>query len=326
MRADRLLAILLHLQANRRMTARELARRLEVSPRTVHRDMEALSAAGVPVYAERGAGGGWILPDEYRTNLTGLSEAEVQALFVAAPGRLLADLGLRRAADGALVKLLAALPAAHRRDADFARQRIHVDTAGWRGAREPVPCLPQVQEAVWRDRRLRFRYARQDGEPVERVADPLGLVAKGQIWYLVAVVEGDVRTYRVSRLRSAEVLDESCRRPEVFDLQAFWERSSDEFVAALPRYPLLARVEPAILPRLEVAGWFTQVEHIGPPDGDGRLRVRLVCQTEDEALRYALGLGPWLEVLEPESLRRQVAQAAARVVALYAEMDLPARY
>jgi predicted DNA-binding transcriptional regulator YafY len=325
MRADRLLAILLHLQANRRMTARELARRLEVSQRTIHRDMEALSAAGVPVYAERGAGGGWVLPDDYRTNLTGLSEMEVQALFLTPPDRLLADLGLRRAADGALVKLLAALPAAHRRDADYARQRIYVDTAGWRGARDSVPCLPQVQEAVWRDRRLRFVYGRPDADAVERVVDPLGLVAKGRIWYLVAAVDGNLRTYRVSRIQSAEVLPQPCGRPTDFDLAAYWEQSSSGFVAALPRFEITVRVEPGILSRLEAVGWFSEIQHVAPPDEDGRLLVRLKCQTEDEALRYALGFGPWLEVVEPTDLRRQVAEAAARVVELYGEPAVTAR-
>src|SRR5438874_11494791 len=130
MRADRLLSILLILQVHQRITARELSKRLEVSERTIHRDMEALGAAGVPVYAERGTGGGWVLSEAYQTNLTGLNEAEIQSLFLANPPHLLADLGLRQASEGALIKLLAALPSISRRDAEFARQRLHVDGAG----------------------------------------------------------------------------------------------------------------------------------------------------------------------------------------------------
>src|SRR5689334_16595189 len=190
MRADRLLSIMLLLQVHRRITARELARRLEVSERTIHRDMDALGAAGIPIYAERGVGGGWALAEAYQTNLTGLNEAEIQALFLATPPQLLADLGLRQAADAALIKLLAALPAISRRDAEFARQRIHVDGAGWLRAREAVPFLAAIQEALWQDRKLRLTYQRADDTTVERLVDPLGLVAKSSVWYLVAGVDG----------------------------------------------------------------------------------------------------------------------------------------
>ena len=160
MRADRLLSIMLLLQVHKRVTSRELARRLEVSERTIHRDMDALGAAGIPIYAERGIGGGWALSEAYQTNLTGLNEAEIQALFLATPPNLLADLGLHQAADAALIKLLAALPAFSRRDAEFARQRIHVDGAGWLRAREAVPFLSAIQEALWQDRKLILAYQR----------------------------------------------------------------------------------------------------------------------------------------------------------------------
>lgn len=186
MRADRLLSILLLLQVRRQITARELAQRLGVSARTIHRDMEALSGAGVPVLAERGTGGGWHLLEEYRTNLTGLSDAEVQALFLTSPGRLFADLGLARATDGALIKLLAALPTRHRHRAEDVQQRIHIDVAGWRQIEGTVPTLPLVQEAIWGERKLRIVYQRGEGRDVERIVDPLGLVAKGSLWYLVA--------------------------------------------------------------------------------------------------------------------------------------------
>src|SRR5579872_1443422 len=142
MRADRLLSILLLLQVNRRVTARELARRLEVSERTILRDMDALSGSGVPVIADRGAGGGWSLLEEYQTKLTGLTAAEIQALFLARPGRLMQDLGLKQEAEAALIKLQASLPAGARRLADFARERILIDTRGWRDPAESVGCLP----------------------------------------------------------------------------------------------------------------------------------------------------------------------------------------
>src|SRR5215211_1603985 len=141
MRADRLFSIVLLLQSYRQLTARNLAHRLEVSERTIHRDMEALSGAGIPVVAERGTGGGWSLLGEYRTNLTGLNEAEIQSLFVTKPARLLADLNLEKASEGALLKLLAALPSVYRRGAEYARQRIYIDVGGWNRSEETVPLL-----------------------------------------------------------------------------------------------------------------------------------------------------------------------------------------
>lgn len=200
MRADRLLSILLLLQTQRRLTARELAERLEVSERTIYRDMDALSGAGVPVLAQRGNKGGWMLLDSYQTNLTGLNDTEIQALFLAQPARLLADLGLRQAHDAALIKLLAALPSIQRRDAEYIRQRIHVDVPGWHPSKEESAAFPAIQEAVLSDRQLKLVYQRGDSAVVERLVDPLGLVAKGRVWYLIAGVEGELRTYRVSRV------------------------------------------------------------------------------------------------------------------------------
>ena len=242
MRADRLLSILLLLQVHRRVTARELAQRLEVSERTILRDMEALSGAGVPVVAERGAGGGWSLVDGYQTKLTGLTTAEIQSLFLARPPRLMADLGLKQESDAALIKLQASLPAACRRHADFARERILVDTRGWRDPAESVACLPVLLDALWRERQVRFIYNRVLGEPGERTAHPLGLVAKGSAWYLVARVEplpDEPRTYRVSRIREAAILEQPAGRPASFDLAQYWERSASRVprpAAALLRH------------------------------------------------------------------------------------------
>src|SRR5215475_12295332 len=218
MRADRLLSIMLLLQTYRRMTAHDLAERLEVSERTIHRDMEALGVAGVPVVAERGAGGGWSLLGEYRTNLTGLNEAEIQALFLARSPRLLDDLGLSKAAEAAFIKLFAAVPSTTRHDAESASRRIYVDVTGWNRSEESVPLLPLLQEAVWRERKLKFRYQRGDDCEVEREVDPLGLVAKGSVWYVVAAIDGDIRNYRVSRVLEAEMTGQSFIRPQAFDL------------------------------------------------------------------------------------------------------------
>lgn len=319
MRADRLLSILLLLQVHRRQTARELAERLEVSQRTIHRDMEALSAAGFPVFAERGSGGGWMLVEGYKTNLTGLNKDEIQALFLSKPLRLLADLGLDKASDAAMIKLSAALPSAHRDNAEHARQRVHIDLTGWRRSDEAVRLLPVLQQAVWQERKLRFTYERSGCDPVERLADPLGLVAKGSAWYLVAVVDGDTRSYRVSRVLSAELTDDPCIRPREFDLGAFWEQATLSFKAQLPRYQATVRAHSDVFPRLNFAGRFARIEQAYPPDRDGWIRVALRFDVEEMAVEYALGFGSKMEVLEPATLREKVIAAAKGVIDFYGE-------
>jgi predicted DNA-binding transcriptional regulator YafY len=317
MRADRLLSILLLLQMHRLMTARDLAQRLEVSERTIHRDMEALGAAGIPVYAERGARGGWGLLEGYQTHLTGLQPNEIRTLFLTGPARVLSDLGLRQAGGAALIKLLAALPVTHRRDAEQVRQRIHVDVAGWHPSEENLASLPTLQAAIWQERKLLLTYQRDEDSAVERLVDPLGLVAKGSVWYLVAAVETEMRTYRVSRIRSATVTEHPCTRPPAFDLATYWEESKNRFVTRLPRYPVLVRAEAGILSQMRHAGRYSRVERVDPGDVDGWSRVALRFETEDDACAFILGFGPRIEVEEPAELRAKVRDLAEGVVALY---------
>ncbi|HEX6123556.1 MAG TPA: transcriptional regulator, partial [Ktedonobacterales bacterium] len=289
----------------------------EVSERTIYRDMVALGMAGVPVLAERGSGGGWMLLENYRTNLTGLNEAEIRALFLTTPPRVLADLGWGQAAEAALLKLLAALPSVSRQGAEAIRQRIYVDTSGWRQESEAVPCLPALQQAIWRERQVRFTYARGE-EASERVADPLGLVAKGSTWYLVAAVEGEPRTYRISRMREAEVLEAPATRPMDFDLAAYWQQSSSQFTANLPRYPAVVRVEAELVPYLRQVGRYARIAREHPAEGDGWVRLEMVFEGEHNALEYALSFGPRLEVMEPAELRARVIEAAEATLARYA--------
>lgn len=320
MRADRLLSIMLLLQIYRRLTAGELARRLEVSERTIQRDMEALSAAGVPVVAGRGAGGGWALVEGYRTNLTGLNGEEIRTLFAGLPQRLLADLNLGRAADAAHVKLLASLPAPSRAAAEYARSRIHVDVAGWGSAGEPMPHLHTIQEAVWRGRKLLMAYggARcEGGAPGERAVDPLGLVAKGGVWYLVAASGGEPRSYRVSRVASARLTDEEAVRPEGFDLASFWDGSLARFETERPRFRATLRAHKSVLHLLRYAGRFSRLEEASEPDAGGWATARMCFQFEEDACGLALSFGTKVEVVEPEGLRERVQEMAREVVAFY---------
>ncbi len=317
MRADRLVSIMLLLQVNRRITARELSRRLEVSERTIHRDMESLSAAGIPVYAERGCSGGWALVEEYNTNLTGLSLPEIQALFVAGPSRVLADIGLEKAGDAAFIKLLAALPSIHRKDAEYMRQRVFIDPTGWNRADEAFPSLSTIQEAVWQERRLVITYQRLECDPLVREVDPLGLVAKGSVWYLVAAADDEIRSYRVSRVISAEILDEPSARPEGFDLAGYWEQSTARFKQNLPRYQVKVRASPRALLFMPYAGRFAKIEQTGSPDKEGWAEVVVRFDVEEVACEYVLSFGSQMEVLEPASLREKVIAMAQGVIDFY---------
>lgn len=317
MRADRLLSILMLLQLHHRLTARDLAERLEVSERTIHRDMDALSSAGVPVVAERGKGGGWGLLDRYQTTLTGLNLAEIQALFLPKPAALLADLGWTQAFEAAVLKLLAALPATNRQQAKVVSQRIHVDPAGWHRWNEEMSAFPILQTAVWQEWQVFLSYERGNGELVERLVNPLGLVAKGSIWYLVAVAEEEVRSYRISRVQDAILTDSHFVRPVGFSLADYWQRSMVEFKANLPYYGVRARVAPEAMPWLRYAGYFARIEQIDSPDADGWTSVSLRFDVEKAACAYVLGFGAQMEVIEPLELRERVLQAAKEAIAFH---------
>ena len=321
MRSDRLLSILLLLQVNRRMTARQLAQRFEVSERTILRDMDALSASGVPVYAERGSGGGWELLEEYRTNLTGLNLTEIQALFLRTPARLLADLGLTQASETGFTKLLAALPAMQQREIAQMQQRIHVDGASWLEIEEKTPAFPIIQQALWQDRKVQLIYARSDEQTVTRVVDPLGLVAKGRIWYLVAAIDGDIRTYRVSRVQDAYITDQACLRPDGFDLARYWAQSTVQFKQALPHYAATLRVHPEIVAQIHNPGRFATLMRSYSPDVDGWVKVEMQLDVEENACSYVLSFGPRIEVLAPPSLRTAVIQSAKALLAVYQAVE-----
>ncbi|TDE07381.1 helix-turn-helix transcriptional regulator [Jiangella asiatica] len=320
MRAERLVQIVLLLQSHGRLTAGELARRLEVSPRTVQRDLDALSGAGFPVYADRGRSGGWSLAADYRTRLTGLNPAETAALFVASTTHVLADLGLDDAAATATAKLLATVPAHARRDADLARERVLVDHTDWQELREDSPWLPVLQRAVWDEHRLRLRYG---SAPDPVVVEPLGLVAKKRSWYLVArrtdlTVETDAtadaddttgyRTYRTARIQHADDTGESFTRPDGFDLAAHWERTAERFFAGLRRYPVRLRVRSRAAPRLRWAPNAVVDEVIERPDG--WYDVAMTFESAYETRVYLLGLAGDVVVSEPAELRADMVRAA----------------
>jgi predicted DNA-binding transcriptional regulator YafY len=320
MRADRLLSILMLLQVRGLMTAQQMADELEVSVRTIYRDIDALSAAGVPVYAQRGPGGGCALLDSYRTTLTGLTQDQVRALFMVRIPAPLVELGVGPDLKAALLKVLAALPTSHRSDEEQVRRRIHLDSVAWSPSGEPAPRLQTVQRAVWDDCRLRVIYQLPFDAQAEWLVDPYGLVAKASTWYLICARNDHVRVLRVSRILDAHIVDESFVRPAKFDLAAFWRAWCDDVESSRPSYPATVRVAPeflAWLPRFfgdQMGGELVQARR---PDGAGWMRVTLRFETLEEARSRILAMGGAIEVEEPQALRDSVLDYARQTVALY---------
>jgi predicted DNA-binding transcriptional regulator YafY len=314
MRADRLLSIMLLLEMHERMTAAELARRLEVSERTILRDMDALSSAGIPVVAERGTGGGWRLMEGYRPQLTGLTVEEVQSLFFSRPQGALAELGFKEASESAWLKLWGSLGARAREQATFVHERILIDPRGWRDSSQALTALPKLIEALWRGRQVRFEYESALHERGERLVHPLGLVAKGSAWYLAASRDGELRSYRVSRASNVIVEADAAIRPDGFDLAKYWEESSSRFREQLPEVQATYLVDPSVLRWIRYRGWRI-VEQL---DEGERIRVRLRFDSEEEVVQLALSHGADIELIEPVALREVVHEAARGTVGKYA--------
>ncbi|NBM16695.1 YafY family protein [Streptomyces sp. GC420] len=329
MKSDRLLSLVLLLQTHGKLSAGELAERLEVSVRTVMRDVEAVSAAGIPVYTVRGPHGGIALLPGYRTDVTGLTSDEARALFVLLSGRAHADLGLGRSIDSALRKIMAALPAPFRPDADLASRRILIDPVRWRGGpRRPAADLRVLQEAVFTDRRLRQRYRHgEDGRVRSYTVDPYGLVNKAGTWYLVADHRGRPRLFRADRILSASVADEPVRRREGLELAAVWETLRHRVDHAPDPAPVTVSV------RREILGRFLRIHEadvpapppVSPPAGSDaapgtapdRVRVDMRFRSLGAA-EALLAFGADAEVLAPAGLRRTLARRAAEAAARYA--------
>jgi predicted DNA-binding transcriptional regulator YafY len=305
------------------MTAGELARELEVSERTVHRDVDALSEAGVPIYAERGPHGGVQLVDGYRTRLTGMTADEAEALFLSGLPGPAAELGLGTVVTAARLKVMAALPPELRARASRLVERFHLDAAGWFKAGEAVPHLPTLAEGVWEERRVRIVYDRGDSS-VERLLEPLGLVIKGGTWYLVAVAEqGQIRTFRVARVAEATLTEERFGRPDGFDLAGYWTESIAAYEREAPRLEVLVRVDPEWIPMLADSvggGAVDAAERVAPAetgDADGWWHMRLRLDWPREAPGRLLAMGAHLEVLQPADLRQRLTDLAREVLGRY---------
>lgn len=319
MRASRLLSILTTLQARGRVTAGELADECEVSLRTIYRDIDALSAAGIPVYSERGSEGGYRLLDGYRTQLNGLSAKEAEALFMMGFAGLAADLGLGSVMVAAQNKLLSAVPASLRAGAEQMRARFHLDAPAWFAEHEQPSHLPLVAGAVWDQHPIRIRYRSWKSER-ERVVEPLGLVLKGGAWYLVGQVDGDVRTYRISRILELTVLNHGFERPGAFDLESYWRDGTQRLEAELHPNRARVRLSPwgvkmlAVLTSPYVQAMM-QIEC--DADAEGWRLALIPVGSIRQACVDLLRFGVEIEVLDPPELRARMAELAEGLSEIY---------
>ncbi|MFG2052466.1 helix-turn-helix transcriptional regulator [Micromonospora sp. NPDC048930] len=322
MRASRLVSLLLLLQTRGRMTAQELADALEVSVRTVYRDVESLGAAGVPVYADRGPAGGYRLLEGYRTRLTGLTAPEAEALFLAGMPGPAAELGLGPVVAAAELKVLAALPDELADRGGRMRQRFHLDAPGWFRHPEPTPHLAALARAVWEDRLVQMRYRRwRAPREVTRVVAPLGVVLKAGRWYLVASCAEQLRTYRVSAVLDVVVSDERCERPADFDLAAYWREWTQRYERDVYRDQARVRMTVAALeympyvfpPEMSRAARAAA----GEPDEHGWLETTVPIESVKHAHTELLKLGAEVEVLEPVELRERFTATARALARLY---------
>ncbi len=314
MKADRLIALLLLLQSRRQCSARVLAESLEVSERTIYRDVDALCAAGVPVYAERGASGGIVLADGYRRALTHFSEEEIRALFVSGASPL-ADLGLERGFNRALEKLHGSLAGVAQRAAEKSRSRIHLDGRRWNQPEPPREILATLRRAVWEERRVRIHYEDRNRSRSTRTVDPLGLVSKAGVWYLVARCDDELRSFRVERVRRADEPAESFERPEGFDLERYWSESSARFAEASRSYDCVVtlRARNDALERV-TAYWPAEIVSRGKRE----TIVRVTFPGTAVALFQTLAWSDAATLLEPAALRDDLVAAARRALTLYA--------
>jgi predicted DNA-binding transcriptional regulator YafY len=326
-RASRLLSILLLLHTRGRVSARALAEELEVSLRTVYRDVEALASAGIPVYATRGRAGGFQLLDGYRTKLTGLTPDEADAVFLAGLPSAAADLGLGGVLAATQLKLLAALPPQLRERAERIRERFHLDAPGWEREADSPPLLAVVADAVWDERRVDVRYERSNRVVVQRLLEPLGLVLKAGVWYVVAQVAGEERgprTYRLSRVRAAAALDETFARPLGFDLQQHWAAYQRDYEQRLFHGHATIRLSPAgrqllfLIGSVAARAGHAAMQPAGP---DGWAVTTVPTESVSHARHALMQLGAELEVLAPEQLRSAVLDSARAMVRRYGDSE-----
>jgi predicted DNA-binding transcriptional regulator YafY len=320
MRADRLISIILLLQTRGNFSARQLAEELEVSERTIYRDIEALSQAGIPVYTIRGPGGGVFLIENYRTSLTGLTNEQLQALFMLNIPQPLIQLGAGEALKTALLKLTASLPATRTKEEEHARQRFYLDWESEPAGDYPVPYLEIIRQGVWQDRCIHLKYKPHFWAVVDQVVEPLGLIAKGNAWHLVCMHGDHLRALRIDSVFEAQLLEEHFTHPEDFNLAEFWHTWQTGAEASRPSYPVKVRVAPPLaenLPRIMGDATQCAVQDTAVEDVTGWTTYKLNFISLEAARNRLITFGGAIEVLEPEALRLSIADYARQTMSIY---------
>ncbi len=314
MKASRLLSILMILQARKHRTADQLAEELEVSARTIHRDVDELSAAGVPIYAERGRQGGFRLLDGYQTRLTGLDKDEASALMLSGIGTALDDLGLKDALSQTERKLMAALPEPTRAKAALVADRFHLDPLGWYRQKDVTPFVTQIAKAVWADQRISICYDGWKGR-VQRNLDPIAIVLKAGVWYLIGRAES-IRVYRIANVRDLNLLDGKFNRPADFDVSGFWADWTQKFETRIRSDRAHLRVTSRGL-RLLINMGLSPIEILPVKDRSDVSDVELAVEDETSAVREILSLGAEAEVIEPAVLRKALQSEISQISKKY---------
>ncbi|UOQ44723.1 YafY family transcriptional regulator [Halobacillus salinarum] len=319
MKAERLIKILLLLQHGELLSTREIAEELEVSERTIHRDMEALSAAGIPVYAERGQAGGWRLVDNWKQRLSWLKEKEMLALFLPHAEKIINDLNMEISSKQIRDKLLLSLPEKSKENAVNLWERVYVDMGTWKNSNsQMLPAMEVMKEAVMSSKKVTLLYKKVNGESTESIVKPLGLVAKSSTWYVVALkTDDEFRSYKLNRIIECELLEESFTRPRDFNLAEHWERSKQQFVQNLPEFRVQVNVSPSAHQRMKFTGRFVQTVHEGKVTDKGWVEQELTFQTEEEAVNFIVGFGSQVKILSPLNLIEKVTERAEEIIDLY---------
>lgn len=321
MRADRLISILLLLQTRGHFSAWQLAEELEVSERTIYRDINALSQAGIPVYATKGPGGGIYLVENYRTTLTGLTDEQLQALFMLNIPQPLVQLGAGEALKTALLKLAAALPSNRSKEEEHARQRFYLDWESEPSADHSIAFLETIRQGVWQDLRIRLLYKPHFWAEVHQIVEPLGLIAKGNAWYLVCLHGDHLRALNIDSVIKAELLEEHFLRPPDFNLAKFWRAWLARAAANRPSFTAKVRISPSLakdLPRLMGKAARQAILSASPADDNGWITIDLYFDTLETTRGRLLAFGGAVEVLEPEALRLSLADFARQTISVYA--------
>ncbi|MGP4108637.1 helix-turn-helix transcriptional regulator [Virgibacillus sp. L01] len=319
MKAERLIKILIVLQHGETTSTKTLANELEVSERTIHRDMESLSVAGIPVFSERGKAGGWRLIDEWKNKLSWLTEKEIISLFLPASEKVLSDLNLNISTEEMKQKLLLSVPNHVRQNATNLWERIYIDTDTWHGSQQSIGSMKSIQQAVMENKKVTMEYKKADNEMKTYMINPLGLVLKGSTWYVIAInSQNSYRNFRLSRIINFTVSEESFTRPSGFILSQYWKESKKAFIQNLPAYEVEVEVSRQIINRIMFTGRFVRHLHESTKQPNSEwVQLSLEFPTEEEAVNFILGFGNQIRVNSPVHIQNILAKKANEILELY---------